>query len=564
MKTTAIKTSTLPRSFLADSIAALLALTLGSGSALAFTDGTWILNGDALWSNNTTAWSGNAIADGAGATATFDTVTFTASRSITLDTNRTIGILKLGNGGGNRNLNLIGSTILTLDGNGSNAQITFKSGGQNSSIAVPVELKSNLLITNSDAGGNKGFFFSNGLSSTNGDLTITNTSNANSRTKFNSTVSDGTGTLTFNQTNGWAEFNNANTFTGSTTNGGGTLILGNSLALQNSALDTANSVTGSASVGLRITGTAATALTLGGLTGNKNLAATGGVFNTTTNGYATLAALTLNPGTGKSYSYSGGIANGAANMTLTKTGSGMQTLTGTNTYTGATAVNVGTLAIGGSGSINTSSGISVAAGSALVYNSSTALSVAPTLNGAGILNRAVLGGTGPIAAALTLDNLGDTLSAGNSPGVQSFTVGQTWNSFTDVWQVNDFTGTVAGTAFDQISIGGGLTLSGGSGNYSLNLQSLTGLNVGGNVPNFSETDRSWTIVTTTGGITGFDAANWTIDATGFADVTTGTWSLATANSNNDLVLSYTTVPEPGTAILGAVGMLTLLRRRRRS
>ena len=72
----------------------------------------------------------------------------------------------------------------------------------------------------------------------------------------------------------WAELNNANTFTGSTTNGGGTLILGNSLALQNSALDTTSSVAGTSSVGLRVAA-GVTALTIGGLNGNKNFAATG-------------------------------------------------------------------------------------------------------------------------------------------------------------------------------------------------------------------------------------------------------------------------------------------------
>jgi len=110
-----------------------------------------------------------------------------------------------------------------LDNGGSNAQINFKNGGGNANIGIAVELKSNLLITNSDSGGNKGFFFTAGLSSTNGNLTITNNSNLNSRTKFNSAISDGTGTITFNQTAGWSEFTTANTFTGSTINGGGLL-----------------------------------------------------------------------------------------------------------------------------------------------------------------------------------------------------------------------------------------------------------------------------------------------------------------------------------------------------
>ncbi len=326
-------------------IIVVAALTLGTRMAAAV-DGTWTANNTVNW-GDTSGWTGGVVATGAGATATFDTVDLSASRTITLEVPYTVGIFKLGNLTSSKGLTFQTST-LTLDGNGSNAQITFRNGGGNTNLNMPVELKSNLLITNSDSGGNKGFFFSAGLSSTNGSLTITNNSNLSSRTKFNSTISDGTGTIAFDQTAGWAELNSANTFTGSTTNRSGTLILGTSLALQNSAFDTANSVTGSAGDGLRITSTAATALTIGGLIGNKNFAPTGGVFNTTTNGYSTLAALSLNPGTGKSYSYSGVIADGAANMTLTKTGAGSQTLAAANTYSGSKLVSAGTLVAGNS------------------------------------------------------------------------------------------------------------------------------------------------------------------------------------------------------------------------
>ena len=90
---------------------------------------------------------------------------------------------------------------------------------------------------------------------------------------------------------------------------------------------------------------------------------------------------------------------------------------------------------------------------------------------------------------------------------------------------------------------------------------MTASNVAGNVPNFSEVNRSWTILTSSGGITGFNAANWTINTTGFTDVTTGNWALA--QTDNDLVLSYAAVPEPDVAaLIGGLGMLVLLRRRR--
>jgi autotransporter-associated beta strand protein len=253
------------------------------------------------------------------------------------------------------------------------------------------------------------------------------------------------------------------------------------------------------------------------------------------------------------------LVNSGGTTNLVKNGSGTNILKAANTYTGATTVSEGILNIASTGSVNTSSGISVAAGAKFVYNSSTALSVAPTLTGNGISNRAVLGGTGTVGTSVTLDNLGDVLSPGNSPGIQNYTPAQSWSSFSYDWEVNNFTGTTAGIAFDQIGVGGTLNLSGGSGSYILNVLGLTAGDVSGNVPNFSEINRSWTILTSTG-ITGFNAANWSINTTGFTDPDTGTWLLA--QSDNNLVLSYAPIPEPRAALLGGLGLLMLLRRRR--
>jgi hypothetical protein len=234
-------------------------------------------------------------------------------------------------------------------------------------------------------------------------------------------------------------------------------------------------------------------------------------------------------------------------------------LTGTNTYTGATNVTAGTLAITGIGSINASSGITVAAGARLVYNSSTTMMNTLSLSGAGTSSRAILGGAGTIGATVTLNDLGDTLSPGNSPGIQTFTQAQTWSSFSYDWEVNNFTGTTAGTDFDQLGLNT-LNLTGGPGSYILNVLSLTASNDAGNVPNFSEINNSWTILTSSG-ITGFDAANWSINTSGFIDPATGTWSLA--QSGNNLVLSYNVIPEPNVAaLIGGLGVLLILRRRR--
>jgi autotransporter-associated beta strand protein len=281
------------------------------------------------------------------------------------------------------------------------------------------------------------------------------------------------------------------------------------------------------------------------------LAGTGGVidnagFNTTLSGANTA-----------------GSSNQATGITgvggLTSTGIGTLTLSGNNTYTGATLVSAGTLAIGSTGSINSTSGLTVASGATFRYNSSTAYS------GGAINNNGTISGTGTLNVAVTLDSLTDTLAPGNSPGVQNFGGGQTWNSFTYEWEINNFTGTDAGIDFDKVTIGGSLNLTGGPGAYVLDIHSLDQItNLTGDAANFSESSVSWTILTASGGITGFNGANWSLIKTNFTNAELGTFALA--QSGNDLILTYTPVPEPSAyAAIAGFGMMgfALYRRRRR-
>ncbi len=271
--------------------------------------------------------------------------------------------------------------------------------------------------------------------------------------------------------------------------------------------------------------------------------------------------VTFSPAVGESFTLGSAITNTGGDIkSLVKTGSGTTVLSGTNTYTGATTISAGTLRVTSSGSIANSTSVTIGAGARLAYNSSTSLTVGPELNGDGVDNRAILGGTGTISTEVTLDNVGDVLAPGNSPGIQNYTVSQSWSSFSYEWELNSFTSSSAGTAYDQIAITGQLSLTGGTGSYILDVLSLTSEDIPGEVADFSEINRSWNIITTTGGIVGFNSANWTINTDGFANSDNGVWSL---NQNgNNLVLSYSAIPEPSSALIGTLSLWFLLRRRR--
>ena len=213
-----------------------------------------------------------------------------------------------------------------------------------------------------------------------------------------------------------------NTYTGSTIVSAGTLNIGSN-ALSNSTLDTTNSIAGTSSAGLQ---TAATALTLGGLSGSQDFAA---LFTTTSGGYGAVAALTLNPGVGVTDTYPAVIADGAAGMSLTKSGSGTQVLGGANTFSGATTLNGGTLTLDYSSQDNSK----LADGAALILSGGTLnlsggthteVVGSTTLTGAVNVTRSsgtakialgAISGTGTIN--FSDSNIATTTNANNSQGI---------------------------------------------------------------------------------------------------------------------------------------------------
>ena len=237
-------------------------------------------------------------------------------------------------------------------------------------------------------GGTTGSLATTGAITNNAAL-VFNLSNAITQGTQFGTVISGSGTLA-NTGTGTLTLNAANTYRGATRISNGVLSLTNSLAIQNSPLDTQNSITGNSTAGLKTT---VTSLTLGGLTGNKNLPA---VFTTAAGGYSGLTALTLNPASGATPSYSADIGNGNGSMSLIKTGPGTQILSGTNTHTGLTSINEGILKLGVNNTLPSATILSIGSGATLggldldAFNQ-TLTSLTATSNSASLNNTLAIG-----------------------------------------------------------------------------------------------------------------------------------------------------------------------------
>ena len=417
MKTPALKTLT------------LISLALAPGSASLFAQSsTWnTTTSGAFWNLNTN-WVGNVIADGSGNTADFSKLDLPGDITVNVAVERTIGNIIFGDidtaSAGNLVIAGSGGT-LTLAG--ANPTITVNPMGTNKFASITASLGGTAGFTKSGSGAllldNSTNSISGSVIVTQGTLQVNTTALTNASVVINGgllvqatssagiggTISFGGGYLQYNTNpvtdyspqfstsagqsyrvstisgrsatyssdlsssggsfeklgNGDLTLAAANTFNGPTRNNGGNLILSSPLALQNSAIDTTNSLTGSAVRGFVLSGV--TAPVFGGLTGSKDLAS---IFNSTTGGYSAVTNLTLNPGAGTSNTYSGVIADGAAGMSLTKTGAGTQVLSSANPYTGDTAINAGTLSIGNAAALGSTGTISFGGGT-LQYNGIT-------------------------------------------------------------------------------------------------------------------------------------------------------------------------------------------------
>jgi len=229
---------------------------------------------------------------------------------------------------------------------------------------------------------------------------------------------------------------------------------------------------------------------------------------------------------------------------VVKTGANTVTLNATNTYSGITSINAGTLALAATGSIANSSTITVGPGAILDVSAvSGAWTVGPSQT---------LGGSGTVGGNTAISG---TLAPGNSPGVLSFSNDLTLNSTASTQM--EILGLNRSTDYDGINVGGTLVLDG-------NLVLFLGTTFGVGTHTFNLFD-------VTGSTTGDFATVALTGAYGEIGMTpnSGIWS-TTTNSGNETwtftqstgSLSLTVIPEPRAALLGGLGLLALLRRRR--
>jgi len=257
------------------------------------------------------------------------------------------------------------------------------------------------------------------------------------------------------------------------------------------------------------------------------------------------------------------VINSGGSTNLVKNSSGTNSLTATSAFTGTTTISVGTLAVDGSGSINTSSGVTVSGGT-FRYNSSVALA-APVTFASG-----TIGGTNLNGSLSGLEiGAGQTLSPGATAGPgAAATTSQIWaGGGIYQFEINDAAGNAgSATGWDLVSASGSLSVSAASG--SPFIIDVTTLGFNGDAANFDDmTSYNWLIADFGSTITDFAANAFSIDTNDFSNTFSGNFGVARGEGifggdDSQIYLTYTAVPEPRAALLAALGVIALLRRRR--
>jgi autotransporter-associated beta strand protein len=434
-------------------------------------------------------------------------------------------------------------------------------------------------------------------------------------TRFDTTHAWDTAFVAFN--------NNSNTYTGNVTvnentaanEGGVYLGIGATNALQNSTISISAIPTtgGSGRFGSSpiVFKTGLGSATLGAISGSAPLILTG--YDEINHAQGSDAIVLTVGGNGASTSYTGEISGLGS---LTKTGAGTFTMNGASTYSGATNVNNGTLTVGNSSGSATGTGLvtvangatlngtgsvvgavtvsgalsgSVGVGGNLTINSLGSMSGSHALAGNVALNNGTVSNVTSdlsLASGKTLSGLGGTVGSvtvaststvapGNS-GVGNLTLGGL-TTVSGAHLSMDINGTTAG-GYDMLTITGSINLLSG-GDLTLNLSSFTPgpgseiIFLVDNTQGIGNTSGAFDNITLnlSGGATGAlvsgngaEGSRININGTVYALTYTANYEGGANFGGNDIALAA--VPEPSTwaMMVGGVGMLLSLQRRKRS
>ncbi|TAE77160.1 MAG: hypothetical protein EAZ65_01645 [Verrucomicrobia bacterium] len=224
-------------------------------------------------------------------------------------------------------------------------------------------------------------------------------------------------------------------------------------------------------------------------------------------GYTSLSANVANGAAATDLLISGNITETYGPLGLSKSGAGTMELSGANSsYTGATTVSGGKLVVNGS-----------------IATSATIVQSGATLGGAGTVG------------TVTIQNNG-VFAPGNSPGTMTLT----GNLVLDAGSVSDFEVNSFNSGNFDLAVAAASGTQSVQFNGTLNLLFQSGFNTMGSLKifDFDSYSGSFSSVVPTGLASGYTAT---------FDNSTGT---------------LTVVPEPASALMGGLGLLCLLRRRR--
>jgi autotransporter-associated beta strand protein len=460
---------------LATALAALL-----SAQSVRAQDGTW-LGASGNW-NATGTWSGGIIADGIGSTANFTGVNITATQTITLGADRTIGNITFTDATNSSNDMVISGAnkltlavasgspvisvtnpeprLLSISSEVAGTQGLTKSGpgvlslvGANTYSGVTSILNGRLAVSSTGALGStssiiigtsnvttlsssaSGLIVTAPITTANTGVTSTIAFGQAGAAVGNFTLNGaigGSGNVTFSTVG--TSNNNLQTinlgaaanYTGATTiTSGGTansmlVKAGVNNALPTSTVLTINGGNGSGSGRVSAYDLNGFNQTLAGLTNTTGLSLRAQrVINTST----TLSTLTIDNTSDSTFSGNiGGNTNigvAAVNLGLTKAGAGTFTLGASNLFTGPTLINAGTLNLATAGTINASSGITINGSTAKLLQANTVTAITPTVT----LSQGTLTGSGTVNTVNVGNATGGIVSNNNGVAGAALTIG---------------------------------------------------------------------------------------------------------------------------------------------